>query len=376
MKNPTPHENRRVRRNIRLAAFALTAAGVVAAAGTAAAPASAAPSVYTPAKLEHGLLTVKGTAGRDEIVLRLQAGSPEILEVDVGHGYADYSFERDDVTRIVVTAQAGGDLVSIDESNGAFTDSIPTTVRGGSGRDTLAGGSGAEILFGGDGNDSIDGNKGNDTALMGAGATCSSGIPATAATSSKARRAHDTMLFNGAGNRRPGRPVGERSRLQVLPQPRATSPWTPPASKQVDFKALDGADLVTVNDLAGTDVDDVNLDLAGTPGGTTADAQPPTASSSTAPTATTRHPSAGTPDVWRSAVWRRRSSILHPGVAERPARDRDARGHGRGGLRRVGRRRDPALRGRSRRPLAERPGKSGRGLHPGAPPTLSCFECR
>ena len=84
MKNLTPRKNRRVRRNIRLAAFALTAAGVVAAAGTAAAPASAAPSVYTPAKLEHGLLTVKGTAGSDEIVLRLQDGSPEILEVDVG----------------------------------------------------------------------------------------------------------------------------------------------------------------------------------------------------------------------------------------------------------------------------------------------------
>ena len=59
----------------------------MAAAGTAAAPASAAaPSVYTPAKLEHGLLTVKGTAGSDKIVLRLQDGSPETLEVDVGYG--------------------------------------------------------------------------------------------------------------------------------------------------------------------------------------------------------------------------------------------------------------------------------------------------
>ena len=37
--------------------------------------------------------------------------------------------------------------------------------------------------------------------------------------------------------------------------------------EQVDFNALGGADLVTVNDLTGTDVTGVNLDLAGTLGG-------------------------------------------------------------------------------------------------------------
>jgi hypothetical protein len=33
--------------------------------------------------------------------------------------------------------------------------------------------------------------------------------------------------------------------------------------EQVDFNALDGADIVTVNDLTGTDVKEVNVDLAG-----------------------------------------------------------------------------------------------------------------
>ncbi len=41
----------------------------------------------------------------------------------------------------------------------------------------------------------------------------------------------------------------------------------------VDFNALGGADLVTVDDLTGTDVSNVNIDLAGTLGGTTADGQ-------------------------------------------------------------------------------------------------------
>ena len=35
--------------------------------------------------------------------------------------------------------------------------------------------------------------------------------------------------------------------------------------ERVDFKALGGADVVTVNDLSRTDVTNVNADLAGTP---------------------------------------------------------------------------------------------------------------
>jgi len=44
--------------------------------------------------------------------------------------------------------------------------------------------------------------------------------------------------------------------------------------EQVDIRTLGGADLVTVNDLSGTDVADVSIDLAGTLGGSTGDAQP------------------------------------------------------------------------------------------------------
>ena len=42
-------------------------------------------------------------------------------------GSADFSFERAKIASIVVKARAGDDLVRIDESNGAFTDSIPTS---------------------------------------------------------------------------------------------------------------------------------------------------------------------------------------------------------------------------------------------------------
>jgi hypothetical protein len=41
--------------------------------------------------------------------------------------------------------------------------------------------------------------------------------------------------------------------------------------ERVDVNALGGADLVTVNDLSGTDVSSVNVDLAGSLGGTAGD---------------------------------------------------------------------------------------------------------
>src|SRR5262249_51266878 len=45
----------------------------------------------------------------------------------------------------------------------------------------------------------------------------------------------------------------------------------PAGVEQVDVNALGGADLVTVNDLSGTDVSSVNVDLAGSLGGTAGD---------------------------------------------------------------------------------------------------------
>ena len=41
--------------------------------------------------------------------------------------------------------------------------------------------------------------------------------------------------------------------------------------ERVDFNALGGADVVTVNDLTGTDVEEFNVDLAGSLGGATGD---------------------------------------------------------------------------------------------------------
>src|SRR5215212_545153 len=110
---------------------AVAVAGIVAGVGQAAYP----PKFKTP-KLANGVLTIKGTKASEKIALRLQAADPGALQVDVGDdGSAEFSVPRDKITKTAVRAEAGNDVVRVDESNGAFTDTIPTMIDGGNGKD-------------------------------------------------------------------------------------------------------------------------------------------------------------------------------------------------------------------------------------------------
>ena len=223
------------------------------------------------AKLRHGLLTIEGTDVSDRIALRLKAGRPDILQVDVGDdGSADFSFERKHVRQIAVDARSGDDLVRIDEANGVFTDTIPTALNGGDGNDNLAGGSGAETLLGGDGNDTVDGNKGSDLALLGAGDDTFVWDPGDGSDTLEGQEGADTMLFNGANVPERVALSANGNRLTFLRDPGRVTMDTA-GVETVDFNALGGVDIVSVDDLTGTDVDHVNVDLAGSLGGVIGD---------------------------------------------------------------------------------------------------------
>ena len=121
-------------------------------------------------RVEQHALRVQGTEANDAIALRLAAGDPTVLQVDLGdNGTADFSFPRAAIKSISVEARGGNDRVRIDDANGTFTDAIPTRIAGGPGNDTIAGGVGRETLIGGPGNDTIDGNGGNDVSDLGPG---------------------------------------------------------------------------------------------------------------------------------------------------------------------------------------------------------------
>src|SRR6476469_7369756 len=263
----------------RLGAFPVAAAAVVAVATAAAYPAQGAAASQrhqlerAHARLDHHALRVRGTGANDAITLRLAAGNPAVVQVDLGdNGSADFSFPRAAIDSISVKARSGNDRVRIDDTNGAFTNTIPTRIDGGPGNDTIAGGAGAETLNGGPGNDTIDGNAGNDVSDLGAGDDTFVWDPGDGSDTIEGNDGTDTMVFNGAAASETVDLSANGDHLRFFRNPVNITMDTH-GVEQVDFNALGGADTVTVNDLTGTDVKSVNLDLAGTLGGTTGDGQ-------------------------------------------------------------------------------------------------------
>jgi len=246
------------------AGVAIALAAAVAA--IAAAQGSAAPHGLGAAALDQGALSVEGTPAGEKIALRLEAGRPGILQVDFGDdGSAEFSFARAEVSSITVDAGGGDDSVRVDDANGAVSGATPTRLDGGAGDDTIAGGGGAEILIGGPGRDSIDGNRGGDTAFMGAGDDTFVWDPGDGSDVVEGQDGRDTMLFNGAAGAEQFDLSANGERLRFF---RNVGNITMDTNgvEQVDVDALGGADVTTMHDLAGTDVDEVNVDL-GAPDG-------------------------------------------------------------------------------------------------------------
>jgi Ca2+-binding RTX toxin-like protein len=223
------------------------------------------------AELEGGTLVVHGGDRPNAVALRLKAGDPTRIQVDAGdNGSADFSFARADVDAISVRMGNGRDSVRIDDANGAFTDSIPTTIAGGNGNDSLSGGAGVETFSGGNGDDLVDGGRGNDRADLGRGDDTFRWDPGEGSDAIEGDSGSDTMLFNGAAGGETVDMSANGGRLIFFRQPGNVTMSTA-GVEVVDFNALGGPDNITVNDLSGTDVTQTNLDLAGAPGGSVAD---------------------------------------------------------------------------------------------------------
>jgi hypothetical protein len=292
MKNLVRPKETRTVRPLRLTAWAVAlAAAAAVAAGIAAGQGNAAPPKdrFQDPKLENGVLTIEGTNAADAIALRLSAVQRGVLQVDVDDdGTADFEFNTADLAAIVVEAGNDDDTVRIDESNGVFSDTIPTTLSGGNGNDSLTGGSGAgtlhggngndklaggngdETLFGDNGDDSIDGNKGTDTGVLGNGNDTFIWDPGDGSDVVEGQNGFDTMVFNGAGAAERFDVVALGHRVTFFRDVGGITMDTDDVER-IDANALGGADVVTVSDLSGTAVREVNVDLAGALGGTAGD---------------------------------------------------------------------------------------------------------
>jgi Ca2+-binding RTX toxin-like protein len=171
---------------------------------------------------------------------------------------APFTLDIGSTENIVVNMNGGDDSFS---ATGNLAALAAFTVDGGEGNDRILGGNGADVLLGGNGDDFIDGNQGADTAFLGAGNDVFQWDPGDGNDVVEGQAGDDTLLFNGAN-------INERIDISANG---ARARFTRDIAnvvmdlndvERIDFHALGGADQVRVNDLTGTDVREVAVDLA------------------------------------------------------------------------------------------------------------------
>jgi Ca2+-binding RTX toxin-like protein len=183
---------------------------------------------------------------------------------------APFAIDMGTTENFVLNMNGGDDFFSATGNLDALLDSV--TVDGGAGNDTILGSNGADLLLGGDGNDFIDGQQGNDVAFLGAGDDTFQWDPGDGSDVVEGGDGFDTLLFNGSGaneifevSANGGRALFTRNVGNIVMDLNDV--------EKITVNALGGTDTITVNDLSGTDVTEVNVNLAGTLGGSAGDAQ-------------------------------------------------------------------------------------------------------
>jgi len=185
---------------------------------------------------------------------------------------APFALDIGTTENIVVNMNGGDDTFS---ATGNLAALIKVTVDGGAGDDTILGSNGDDVLLGGDGNDFIDGQQGGDLALLGAGDDVFQWDPGDGSDVVEGQAGLDELRFNGSG-------VGEIMEASAngdrvrFTRNVGNIVMDLDGMEKLSVQALGGADTIIVNDLSGTDVTQVAIDLAGTLGGAAGDAQPDT----------------------------------------------------------------------------------------------------
>lgn len=181
---------------------------------------------------------------------------------------APFSLDTGTSENVVLNANGGDDSFS---ATGNLAALIRITVDGGAGNDTIRGSNGADQLLGGDGNDFVDGQQGNDVVSLGAGDDTFQWDPGDGNDVVEGQAGSDIMRFNGS-------PVNEAFGISAnggrvrFTRDVASVSIDLDDVERIDLKALGGADNIVVNDLSGTNLTEVNADLAAAGGG--GDGQP------------------------------------------------------------------------------------------------------
>ncbi len=135
-------------------------------------------------------------------------------------------------------------------------------INGQAGDDTLNGTDGNDLLIGGDGNDVIDGNGGTDIAFLGNGKDTFVWDPGDGSDIVHGQGGGDAMIFNGNDADETIDLSNQHGHLRFT-RDKGNIVMNTDGLEAVQFNAFGGADKVTIHDLSGTGVTQVDLNLDG-----------------------------------------------------------------------------------------------------------------
>ncbi len=159
--------------------------------------------------------------------------------------------------KLVVNMGGGNDSIT---ATGNLAALIAVTIDGGAGNDTLSGSNGLDVLFGGADNDLVVGRQGNDTIFLGDGDDVAQWFPGDASDIVEGGAGTDTLDFSGS-NANEIIAISANGARVLFTRNVANIVMDLNDVEQITFSALGGTDTIVVNDLTGTDVTRVNLDL-------------------------------------------------------------------------------------------------------------------
>jgi predicted ester cyclase len=162
---------------------------------------------------------------------------------------------------LTVNGLGGADTV---EASALTANAIKFTANGGLGIDTITGSQGSDLVTGGDGNDSFNGGDGDDTFVWN---------PGDDNDTVEGQAGADTMLFNGA-NVSENIDISANGERVRFTRNVANIVMDLNDVEAITFNAQGGTDIIVVNDLTGTDLKTLNMNLGVLGGG--GDGQPDT----------------------------------------------------------------------------------------------------
>jgi hypothetical protein len=201
-------------------------------------------------------VTVNATQGEDVVAI---AGDASGVTVTGLQAAVNILFQEVANDRLVLNGQGGDDVI---DASSLEDDGIQLTINGGLGDD---------IVLGSEGGDLINGGDGDDLAVMGAGNDTFAWNPGDDNDIIEGQGGADTLEFNGATNLAESIDISANGARVLFTRNIASVTMDLNEVERINVSALGGADNVVVNDLTGTDLTEVNVDLAGALGGSSGD---------------------------------------------------------------------------------------------------------